>query len=197
MLDYATKHRDLILKFGRFPHRNAVLGRPRHPKKRPFSRSTAEATRRTRRPAPEGQLPTGESPVRAAGGTSPYSKADTSLMGTTARSIISIRCSCPCKGRRPRGSVFFGPNLLAKRRSRSWWELKQANWANLVWNVGQQEIIVMQTVKFNAGETILSEGEAGDTAFLINCRFGRGEHRRGCQGQERRDLRRRRTYSVR
>src|SRR4249920_1066150 len=25
----------------------------------------------------------------------------------------------------------------------------------------------MQTIKFNAGETILSEGEAGDTAFLI------------------------------
>ena len=26
-LDYATKHRDLIRKFGRFPHRNAMLGR--------------------------------------------------------------------------------------------------------------------------------------------------------------------------
>ena len=26
-LDYATKHRDLIRKFGRFPHRNAALGR--------------------------------------------------------------------------------------------------------------------------------------------------------------------------
>ncbi len=26
-LDYATKHRDLIRTFGRFPHRNAVLGR--------------------------------------------------------------------------------------------------------------------------------------------------------------------------
>ncbi|MEM7775932.1 MAG: DUF924 family protein [Pseudomonadota bacterium] len=26
-LDYAEKHRDLIVKFGRFPHRNAVLGR--------------------------------------------------------------------------------------------------------------------------------------------------------------------------
>jgi uncharacterized protein (DUF924 family) len=26
-LDYATKHRDIIRKFGRFPHRNAVLGR--------------------------------------------------------------------------------------------------------------------------------------------------------------------------
>jgi uncharacterized protein (DUF924 family) len=25
--DYATKHRDIIRKFGRFPHRNAVLGR--------------------------------------------------------------------------------------------------------------------------------------------------------------------------
>ena len=26
-LDFATKHRDLIRKFGRFPHRNALLGR--------------------------------------------------------------------------------------------------------------------------------------------------------------------------
>jgi uncharacterized protein (DUF924 family) len=26
-LDYATRHRDIIRKFGRFPHRNAVLGR--------------------------------------------------------------------------------------------------------------------------------------------------------------------------
>lgn len=26
-LDYATKHRDIIRRFGRFPHRNAVLGR--------------------------------------------------------------------------------------------------------------------------------------------------------------------------
>lgn len=30
-----------------------------------------------------------------------------------------------------------------------------------------QEIIAMQTVKFNAGDTILSEGDAGSTAFLI------------------------------
>ena len=28
-------------------------------------------------------------------------------------------------------------------------------------------VIAMQTIKFNAGDTILSEGEAGDTAFLI------------------------------
>src|SRR5690606_25489401 len=27
-LDYAVKHRDVIVQFGRFPHRNAVLGRP-------------------------------------------------------------------------------------------------------------------------------------------------------------------------
>ena len=33
-LDYATRHRDLIRRFGRFPHRNAVLGR----------QSTAEET---------------------------------------------------------------------------------------------------------------------------------------------------------
>ena len=28
MLDYAHRHRDVIARFGRFPHRNAVLGRP-------------------------------------------------------------------------------------------------------------------------------------------------------------------------
>ena len=27
MLDYAKKHRDIIARFGRFPHRNAMLGR--------------------------------------------------------------------------------------------------------------------------------------------------------------------------
>ena len=27
MLDYARRHRDVIARFGRFPHRNAVLGR--------------------------------------------------------------------------------------------------------------------------------------------------------------------------
>lgn len=27
-LDYAVRHRDVIARFGRFPHRNAVLGRP-------------------------------------------------------------------------------------------------------------------------------------------------------------------------
>jgi uncharacterized protein (DUF924 family) len=35
-LDYATRHRDLIRKFGRFPHRNAVLGRPSTPKEETF-----------------------------------------------------------------------------------------------------------------------------------------------------------------
>jgi uncharacterized protein (DUF924 family) len=35
-LDYATKHRDLIRKFGRFPHRNAVLGRPSTPEEEAF-----------------------------------------------------------------------------------------------------------------------------------------------------------------
>jgi len=28
LLDYGTRHRDVIRRFGRFPHRNAVLGRP-------------------------------------------------------------------------------------------------------------------------------------------------------------------------
>jgi len=35
-LDYATRHRDLISKFGRFPHRNAVLGRPSTPEEEAF-----------------------------------------------------------------------------------------------------------------------------------------------------------------
>ncbi len=35
-LDYATKHRDIIRKFGRFPHRNAVLGRESTPEEIEF-----------------------------------------------------------------------------------------------------------------------------------------------------------------
>lgn len=31
MLDYANRHRDVIERFGRFPHRNAVLGRAPRP----------------------------------------------------------------------------------------------------------------------------------------------------------------------
>jgi uncharacterized protein (DUF924 family) len=27
IVDYADKHRDVIARFGRFPHRNAILGR--------------------------------------------------------------------------------------------------------------------------------------------------------------------------
>jgi uncharacterized protein (DUF924 family) len=27
-LDYMKRHRDIIARFGRFPHRNAILGRP-------------------------------------------------------------------------------------------------------------------------------------------------------------------------
>lgn len=30
-LDYAHRHRDIIVRFGRFPHRNAALGRPSTP----------------------------------------------------------------------------------------------------------------------------------------------------------------------
>ena len=26
--EYALKHRDIVARFGRFPHRNAILGRP-------------------------------------------------------------------------------------------------------------------------------------------------------------------------
>ena len=50
----------------------------------------------------------------------------------------------------------------------------------------------MQIAKFNAGATILSEGDAGDTAFLIALRLGRGEHRQGRQGAEPRGPRGRR-----
>lgn len=35
-LDFATRHRDLIRKFGRFPHRNAVLGRESTPEETEF-----------------------------------------------------------------------------------------------------------------------------------------------------------------
>ena len=30
-LDYARKHRDVVARFGRFPHRNELLGRPSTP----------------------------------------------------------------------------------------------------------------------------------------------------------------------
>ncbi|HET9149468.1 MAG TPA: DUF924 family protein [Alphaproteobacteria bacterium] len=35
-LDYAVRHRDIIARFGRFPHRNAILGRPSTPAERVF-----------------------------------------------------------------------------------------------------------------------------------------------------------------
>jgi uncharacterized protein (DUF924 family) len=35
-LDFATKHRDLIRKFGRFPHRNVMLGRSSTPEEEAF-----------------------------------------------------------------------------------------------------------------------------------------------------------------
>jgi uncharacterized protein (DUF924 family) len=35
-LDFATKHRDIIRKFGRFPHRNALLGRESTPEEVEF-----------------------------------------------------------------------------------------------------------------------------------------------------------------
>ena len=36
LVDYATKHRDIIRKFGRFPHRNVVLGRTSTPEELEF-----------------------------------------------------------------------------------------------------------------------------------------------------------------
>ena len=38
-LDYATRHRDIIRKFGRFPHRNVVLGRESTPGEIEFLKS--------------------------------------------------------------------------------------------------------------------------------------------------------------
>jgi uncharacterized protein (DUF924 family) len=35
-LDYATRHRDVIRKFGRFPHRNTLLGRQSTPEEDAF-----------------------------------------------------------------------------------------------------------------------------------------------------------------
>ena len=35
-LDYAHRHRDIIKLFGRFPYRNAVLGRPDTPEEKDF-----------------------------------------------------------------------------------------------------------------------------------------------------------------
>lgn len=37
-LDYARRHRDIIARFGRFPHRNAVLGRTSSPEEESFLR---------------------------------------------------------------------------------------------------------------------------------------------------------------
>ncbi len=34
--DYAVRHRDVIARFGRFPHRNAILGRPSTPEELEF-----------------------------------------------------------------------------------------------------------------------------------------------------------------
>jgi uncharacterized protein (DUF924 family) len=36
MLDYAHKHREVIARFGRFPHRNAILGRASSPEEALF-----------------------------------------------------------------------------------------------------------------------------------------------------------------
>ena len=36
VLHYAIQHRDIIARFGRFPHRNAILGRPNTPEEEAF-----------------------------------------------------------------------------------------------------------------------------------------------------------------
>ena len=35
-LDYARRHRDIVQRFGRFPHRNAIIGRPSTPDETAF-----------------------------------------------------------------------------------------------------------------------------------------------------------------
>lgn len=37
-LDFARQHRNIILRFGRFPHRNIALGRPTTPAEQEFLR---------------------------------------------------------------------------------------------------------------------------------------------------------------
>ena len=37
-LDYEHRHRDIILRFGRYPHRNAILGRPSTDEEQQFLR---------------------------------------------------------------------------------------------------------------------------------------------------------------
>lgn len=41
--DFARQHRDLIRRFGRFPHRNALLGRASNPGERDFLASGGAA----------------------------------------------------------------------------------------------------------------------------------------------------------
>src|SRR6185295_14541095 len=56
----------------------------------------------------------------------------------------------------------------AGRNDVGWGGRAPMNWARTESGMSaNQEIVAMQTVKFNAGDTILSEGEAGSTAFLI------------------------------
>lgn len=42
-LEFARKHRDIIVRFGRFPHRNAVLGRSSTPEEEAFLRQPGSA----------------------------------------------------------------------------------------------------------------------------------------------------------
>ncbi len=42
-LDFAHRHRDIVARFGRFPHRNAILGRPSSPEEEAFLREDGSA----------------------------------------------------------------------------------------------------------------------------------------------------------
>lgn len=56
MLDYAVEHHDIIARFGRFPHRNAILGRVSTPEEEAFLAAGAASYGQSRlEPPREGQ----------------------------------------------------------------------------------------------------------------------------------------------
>ena len=64
-LDYARRHRDIVARFGRFPHRNAVLGRPIHGRGDRLARRRRRALRPMNRDAaPAGRDARGARPAQ-------------------------------------------------------------------------------------------------------------------------------------
>lgn len=54
-LRYAVQHRDIVLRFGRFPHRNALLGRPDTPEEVAFLASAGDFGQRAAPPEEDPQ----------------------------------------------------------------------------------------------------------------------------------------------